>query len=163
MIACNPFDCCALDGFTPSIAGTTTQGLETSIDAIHDTDIYLLRDVRRGAGMQIRLTHKFAEAIDGVDLSRRSVGDLIDLPEHDADLLIAEGWASPAPLQSRSIVAAHRVRAEASNAPTRRGIRAVEHLRHVREQLGRSQFGPQPHRRAEDRIREERQDSHAIT
>jgi hypothetical protein len=44
--------------------------------------------------MRVRLTRKLAEAIDGVDLSRRHVGDVMDLPEHDADMLMAEGWAT---------------------------------------------------------------------
>jgi hypothetical protein len=46
--------------------------------------------------LRIRLTRKFAKSIDGIDLSRRAVGDVIDLPERDAHILIAEGWASPA-------------------------------------------------------------------
>jgi hypothetical protein len=43
----------------------------------------------------VRLTRKFAEAIDGVDLSRNQVGDLLDLSVRDARMLIAEGWAAP--------------------------------------------------------------------
>jgi hypothetical protein len=43
--------------------------------------------------MRIRLTRKFAELIDGIDLSRRRVGDVIDLPVQEARTLIAEGWA----------------------------------------------------------------------
>jgi hypothetical protein len=31
--------------------------------------------------------------MDGVDMSRRSVGDVIDLSQHDAEMFIAEGWA----------------------------------------------------------------------
>ena len=45
--------------------------------------------------MQVRLTKKLAEAIDGIDLSARRVGDVVDLPTHDAEILLAEGWASP--------------------------------------------------------------------
>ena len=45
--------------------------------------------------MQVRLTKKLAEVIDGVDLSDRRVGDVVDLPRHDAEILLAEGWASP--------------------------------------------------------------------
>jgi hypothetical protein len=37
-----------------------------------------------------------ADAIDGVDLSHHRVGDLMDLSQHDADVLIAEGWAKAA-------------------------------------------------------------------
>lgn len=43
----------------------------------------------------VRLTRKFAEEIDGVDLSRSQVGDRLDLPARDARMLIAEGWAMP--------------------------------------------------------------------
>ena len=42
---------------------------------------------------KLRLTHKFAEAIDGVDLRGRAVGDTFKLPASEARLLIAEGWA----------------------------------------------------------------------
>jgi hypothetical protein len=41
----------------------------------------------------VRLTKKFAERIDDVDLTRNAVGNLIDLPDEKAQLLIAEGWA----------------------------------------------------------------------
>lgn len=45
----------------------------------------------------VRLTRKFAEAIDGIDLSSRQVGDRLALPREDAQILIAEGWAEPVP------------------------------------------------------------------
>lgn len=45
--------------------------------------------------MQVRLTRKLANLIDGIDLSRRNVGDIIDVPEREARILIAEGWAEP--------------------------------------------------------------------
>jgi hypothetical protein len=43
----------------------------------------------------VRLTRKYSEAIDGVDLSQSKVGDRLRLSERDASLLIAEGWATP--------------------------------------------------------------------
>jgi len=43
----------------------------------------------------VRLTRKYAEMIDGVDLADAHVGDELKLPTHDADMLIAEGWAEP--------------------------------------------------------------------
>ncbi len=43
--------------------------------------------------MKIRLTKKFAECIDGVDLARRRVGDVIDLPYEEARILLAHEWA----------------------------------------------------------------------
>jgi hypothetical protein len=41
----------------------------------------------------IRLTHKYADMLDGVDLRKRRVGDTFALRARDALLLIAEGWA----------------------------------------------------------------------
>jgi hypothetical protein len=46
--------------------------------------------------MRVRLTRRLAERIDDVDLSHDKVGDFIDLSRHDAEMLIAEGWAIPA-------------------------------------------------------------------
>jgi hypothetical protein len=46
--------------------------------------------------VQVRLTRKLAEEIDGVDLSGREVGDVFPLPEPEARLLVAEQWAVPA-------------------------------------------------------------------
>ena len=43
--------------------------------------------------VRVRLTKKLAECIDDVDLSRYRVGDILELPERDARLLIAEGCA----------------------------------------------------------------------
>lgn len=117
--------------------------------------------------MQIRLTRKLADFIDGIDLSHRGVGDLIDLPQYQAELLIAEGWARSTP--AASIAVAQRARAEVAGARrfgpriAARRTRIVEHLRHVREQLGRGWFDPTRRRRAEDRIREERHDRFART
>jgi hypothetical protein len=42
--------------------------------------------------MRVRLTRKFAQKIDGIDLSNFDVGDLIDLPDGKAKLLVAEEW-----------------------------------------------------------------------
>ena len=45
--------------------------------------------------MKVRLTQKYADQIDGIDLSAHRVGDVIDLPPREADLIIAENWAHP--------------------------------------------------------------------
>ena len=45
--------------------------------------------------MRVRLTRKLAEEIDGVDLKDRQVGDVLDLHEEEAHLLLAEEWAMP--------------------------------------------------------------------
>lgn len=49
----------------------------------------------------VRLTRKFAEAIDDIDLRGREVGDRLPLRSRDARLLIAEGWAEPVPPSER--------------------------------------------------------------
>ena len=43
--------------------------------------------------MLVRLTKKLAEVVNGVDLTHCSEGDVIDLPERFAELLLAERWA----------------------------------------------------------------------
>lgn len=45
--------------------------------------------------MHVKVTRKFADLIDGIDLSRLSVGDVIAVPVRDGHTLIAEGWAVP--------------------------------------------------------------------
>jgi len=45
--------------------------------------------------VKVRLIRKLAERIDGVDLSDHAVGEVLDVPEHDMQLLVAEGWATP--------------------------------------------------------------------
>jgi hypothetical protein len=45
--------------------------------------------------MKVRLTRKLAECLDGVDVSDRQVGDVLDLPRREAELLVAERWAVP--------------------------------------------------------------------
>jgi hypothetical protein len=43
--------------------------------------------------LQVRLTQKLANHLDGVDVTSSQVGDILDLPESDARALIVEGWA----------------------------------------------------------------------
>jgi hypothetical protein len=45
--------------------------------------------------MRVKLTRKLADHLDGIDLSEYCVGDVLDVPEHDGELLIAEEWAVP--------------------------------------------------------------------
>ena len=45
--------------------------------------------------IRVRLTRKFAQILNGIDLSRTKTGEEIELSEQEADLLIAEGWATP--------------------------------------------------------------------
>ena len=86
----------------------------------------------------MRLIRRLSKLIDGVDLSMHAVGDVFDVSEHDAALLIAEGWAQfcrDPELERR--------------AHTSRGRRADASQR--------------PNRRAEDRFREALHDARAIT
>jgi hypothetical protein len=43
--------------------------------------------------LKVRLTRKLADMINGIDLRKWRVGQIIDLPKRHASLLIAEGWA----------------------------------------------------------------------
>jgi hypothetical protein len=43
--------------------------------------------------LYVRLTRKLADVIDGVNLADAHVGDQLELSQHDAEMLIAEGWA----------------------------------------------------------------------
>jgi hypothetical protein len=96
--------------------------------------------------MQIRLARKLADCLDGIDLSKYRVGDLLDIPTSEAELLIAEGWAS-------SVVYADGLQCFRTTA---------EELRGIRRQL-EMWAAPSERRRAEDLIREERRDAQSVT
>jgi hypothetical protein len=123
--------------------------------------------------MHVRLTRKLAEMVDGIDLSGRRVGDVLSLTPHEAELLIAEGWAEriggdgvqpadvaprrtePPPEPKRSLPESPH---EALAPP-----HTAERLRAIRHDIEMRSFGERARRRAEDRIREELQDSRART
>lgn len=44
--------------------------------------------------VRVRLMRKFAQIINGIDLSRAKAGEELDLSARDAEVLIAEGWAA---------------------------------------------------------------------
>ena len=46
--------------------------------------------------MRIKLVRKFANSLNGIDLTRVTVGDIVELKPQQAVLLIREGWAEPA-------------------------------------------------------------------
>jgi hypothetical protein len=53
--------------------------------------------------MRVKLIRKFANAINGIDLTNVRVGDVVDMKPHHAALLVAEGWAEElAPEQTQS-------------------------------------------------------------
>ncbi|MGH9145924.1 MAG: hypothetical protein ACRD1Q_04390 [Vicinamibacterales bacterium] len=43
--------------------------------------------------LRIRLTRKLAERLNGVDLTGFRAGEVIELPDQAARMLLAEGWA----------------------------------------------------------------------
>ena len=45
--------------------------------------------------MKVRLTKKLADRLDGIDVTERQEGDLLDLSAHDAAMLVEERWAIP--------------------------------------------------------------------
>lgn len=67
----------------------------------------------------VRLIRKYAAMIDGVDLEHATVGDRLELSPHDAEVLIAEGWAEPAADRRRSKLLPRRAMA-ADSARTHR-------------------------------------------
>lgn len=107
--------------------------------------VCLLR-ARVASEMQIRLTRKLADCLDGIDVSQYRVGDLLDIPASEAELLIAEGWASSVVYDD----------GQQYSRPTE------EELRSIRKQL-EIWSEPSARRRAEDLIREELRDAQSVT
>ena len=71
-----------------------------------DGDAYHGRERRthESEGIEpVVLTRKLAEAIDGIDLTGRHVGDRLPLTSREACMLIAEGWARPTPAEQRRL------------------------------------------------------------
>ena len=44
--------------------------------------------------MKVVLTRKLADSMDGIDVAGRHVGDVLDLTAAEAELLLAEHWAT---------------------------------------------------------------------
>src|SRR5688572_2330946 len=78
----------------------STSKLKRTADESAGTD---RRNSRRRADeiASVRLIRKYAEMIDGVNLEEAEVGDRLELSKHDADVLVAEGWAEHAADQRR--------------------------------------------------------------
>ena len=49
--------------------------------------------------MNVKLTRKLSSLIDGIDLTDHSVGEILDLSDSEARILVAEGWAEHATSQ----------------------------------------------------------------
>ena len=65
---------------------------------------------------KIRLTRKFAQMINGIDLSRACPGEDIDVTHREADILIAEGWAEYTEERAVAEDKAHRSRSRKSES-----------------------------------------------
>jgi hypothetical protein len=63
----------------------------------------------------VRLIRKYAEMIDGVNLEAAEVGDRLELSRHDAEVLIAEGWAERAADERRVRLLPRRILAADSS------------------------------------------------
>ncbi len=69
------------------------------LERAHTNRLLPKRDLCNGFGqlMRVKLVRKFANVLNGVDLSKISVGDVLDLMPYQARMLILEGWAEAAP------------------------------------------------------------------
>lgn len=67
----------------------------TELISVHDSQV---------TAMRVRITRKFSNVINGVDLSRAQVGDVITVPAPQGRMLIAEGWAVPAARRATVLV-----------------------------------------------------------
>jgi hypothetical protein len=77
--------------------------------------------VKQRSTTKVRLTRKYADLIDGIDLSRVEVGDVMNLAADEARILIAEGWATPADFEEKvTDVPQPQDRAEAADRPRRK-------------------------------------------
>ena len=99
----------------PKASSGRASGPPTSADRTasqHQRDSQAADEVR-----SVRLTRKYADIIDGVDLTDAQVGDRLNLSPHDAEVLIAEGWAEHA--AQRGAKRAGDARALADDTPRR--------------------------------------------
>ena len=73
--------------------------------------------------MRVRLIMKLADVLNGVDLSRYREGDVLDLNNREASMLIADGWAEPV---SDTRQAHHATAADTGRQGRRRADRSSE-------------------------------------
>jgi hypothetical protein len=122
--------------------------------------------------MQVRLTRKLAQCIDGVDLTGCEVGEILNLPVHDAHLLIAEDWAEVYIAELARPIVLPRLPESVTFATGRRALvgdlssrvrRSLDRLRQARVVPEQRRLVQLDRRRAEDTYREELRDSRART
>src|SRR4051812_28613081 len=100
--------------------------------------------------MHVRLTRKLAERVDGIDLAGHREGDVLDLGQREAELLIAEGWAT-------AVAESREMRGSTVTEP---GAKAADAARQTRESVERVRVDadstnsePRAYRPTEDRVR----------
>lgn len=113
--------------------------------------------------MRIRLTRKLAPCLDGIDVSAYRDGDLVDLPDAQAELLVAERWAECVSSESDEGAGARPSERQVERVGRSWSLFATarEQLRHIEEQMVRRQFDCHDERRVEDRVRDELHDARA--
>jgi len=105
--------------------------------------------------VHVRLTRKLADCLDGIDVSCYRPGDVLDLPDADAELLIAEGWADRRrEIRSSSVADPRALAADRSVQRT---------LERLQREIEMQACPPTEHRRAEDRIRDQFHDTKSTT
>ena len=115
--------------------------------------------------MQVCLTRKLANYLDGVDVSTHQVGDILELPVREAHLLIAERWATPH-IEAPACLQYDATRGTVRSVPlpraeSPRAIHTLERLREIRSQMEQHTRADQERRRMEDVIREQLRDERA--
>jgi hypothetical protein len=68
------------------------------LEGAHTNRLLPQRDLCSGSDqtMRVKLVRKFANVLNGVDLTKANVGDVLNLPPFHAAMLIAEGWGEEA-------------------------------------------------------------------
>ena len=69
----------------------------TLLGLIFAFTIVLHADFREAIPVYVRLIRKFSQALNGLDLSEVSVGDVMCLCDRTALMLVTEGWAEKMP------------------------------------------------------------------
>jgi hypothetical protein len=99
---------------------------------------------------RIRLIRKLADQLDGIDVSARVEGEVFALPDADAQMLVAEGWARPWTGQHSEV--------RFVSVVPERGAVAADYRRPLAQ--WRIKQNPRGHRRRlEDRVREAHRDA----
>jgi CheY-like chemotaxis protein len=116
----------------PTIQLEHTAALEFEVSLWYFLERIALGGLAFGAiYVKVRLTRKLADRINGVDVTGRAVGEVLQLSRRDAEILMAEGWATPHDGEHLEVDA--RQLEELSVTARRLAQRAVAHEQRVIE------------------------------